>query len=337
MDFQIVLLGYTSTNPKHTNWYPWDRFKKVFDHLGYDNVWIEPNQIPQLNSNKRRILICWNLPDSLDLVKSGLYRKQDIIIQKLTSLSKYDSQVNWTKDPLNFFKNWRWTLYKITEELYDNGVNIYNFGCKTDIDTFPEKKRICDKLKDRQFWIPWGSSLYDWSEIQNMKPIIGNFKYDIGFVGSLWGTVGRGNIDSWSDFIKPLLNKYPNNHLAGVGQPNPTADDETHKSILKYSKLCPIVNAPSWQVEKGVQDRFWTVFTTGRFGVVDSEGIYDFFNEDEVVCETDPGEYVKKSIYYLENIDKQKPYILKVQERIKNEYNYYNTWKNILDKIIKDN
>ena len=83
-------------------------------------------------------------------------------------------------------------------------------------------------------------------------------------------------------------------------------------------------------------DRFWTVFSLGRFGVVDNEGVFDFFNEDEVVLETNPEEYVAKSLYYMKNVEKQLPYIEKIQKRIKAEYNQHEVWKNILKQINEE-
>ena len=53
---------------------------------------------------------------------------------------------------------------------------------------------------------------------------------------------------------------------------------------------------------RGVQDRFWSVFTSGRFGVSDTEGVYEFFNEDEVVVCTDPNEYYLKTHSQISNL-----------------------------------
>ncbi len=71
----------------------------------------------------------------------------------------------------------------------------------------------------------------------------------------------------------------------------------------------------------------------GRFGVADSLGAYDFYNEDEVVVATSAEEYIELSEYYIKNVDKQLPFIEKIQKRIREEYNWYHTWKNILENI----
>ena len=63
-------------------------------------------------------------------------------------------------------------------------------------------------------------------------------------------------------------------------------------------------------------DRFWTVFSLGRFGVIDNTGILDFYNEDEIVLATEKEEYIDKSLYYMNNVEKQKPYIEKILKRI---------------------
>ena len=329
----IYLLGYTKPH-QHTNWYPWLRFEKVLKHLGYDVRWVEKEDI---GNEKNRIFISWCEPDLVWLINEGIYKPGDVILQKLTALGNYDSNVTWgnTWDECEeWCKTWRWTPYKLVEDALDAGVNIYSFGCKTRYEEFPEKKRIVNKLEkeNRIFWVPWGSSLYDWDEIQNAKPVM-DFKADLGFVGSIWGKKGRGNIDSVEQFLQPLnTGKYTWN-LAGMGTQRGPVEDNEHKKILTSSKLCPIINALSWKVEHGIQDRFWSVFTAGRFGVADSPGVLDFFNEDEVVWSRHADEYKELSEYYIKNVDKQLPFIQKIQKRIKTEYNWYNTWDNIIKKL----
>ena len=87
-------------------------------------------------------------------------------------------------------------------------------------------------LKDRIFGIPWGSSLYNWDEIQNAQPIINNLEHDISWVGSIWGKPGRGNMDSFQSHLKPLF-ETPNLNLnlAGEGTQAGIVDNDTHKSI----------------------------------------------------------------------------------------------------------
>jgi hypothetical protein len=281
----------------------------------------------------RRIFICWNDPTSVELIKSNCVTKNDIILQKLTSLGKGMNNVNWGDDPKTYFKDWSWPLYKTVEHLYDKGFNVYGFGCKTFTEPFPEKDRICNKLKDRIFWITWGSTVYNQKEVADCKPVMDNFKYDVGYVGSKWGKAGRGNTDQWCKFIKPLLTDKVVS-LWGSGLQGQISNEQT-KVILSESKICPIIHAPSWVAERGIQDRFYTVFTTGRFGVVDNEGVYDLFDTDEVVCEVDPEKYVEKSLYYMDNVKEQFPYIEKVQKKIKEKYNFYDMWENIIESVKK--
>ena len=331
--FRVVLLGYTSTNPIHTNYWPWGMFAKVLKDLGYTVEWKELEDCRR-GQGHPRIFICWNKPNAQDIIEAGVYQPGDVILQKVTSLGRGDDGVSWGDDPLGFFKTWTWPTYQMVERLLDGGKNIYAFGCRTNVDLFPEKKRICKKLGKRLFWIPWGSSLFTWNEIVNAAPKMGGLAYDVCFVGSVWGQEGRGNIGSFFNYVRPLL-RGSLYLLAGRGTARGVVSNQEHKQMLQMSTLCPIINAPSWRAERGVQDRFWSVFTAGRFGVVDSEGVYEFFDEKDVVCETDPGEYIEKSRFFLENPAAQVPYIEKIQKRIKEEYNYYHTWANIIDTIIR--
>jgi len=331
----ITLLGYTGSN--HSHYWPQLRFFDVFKHAGYDVEWVNMNEVRQ--TNRPRIYITWNQPACDIVVARGLYnhKRGDVIIQKLTSLGAGDDHVNWGNDAMGFFQKWSWNTYKRVEYFYDMGVNIHAFGCKTVSEPFPEKHRIVSKLGDRVHWFNWGPCLYDYNELQNMKPIITDFKYDIGYVGMKWGSVGRGNIDSWETYIDPLVKEFSNNALAGAGNPMGQVSNEVHKEILTQSRLCPIMHCPSWIAEQGCQDRTYTVFASGRFGVIDNPGIYEFFDEKEVVCETDPGEYFEKSKYFANNIDAQIPYIETFQKRIKEELNFYVTWPRIIEKVWKEN
>ena len=42
-DYIITLLGYTRVNSdgsRHTNWFPWNRFKDVYETIGYKCEWV---------------------------------------------------------------------------------------------------------------------------------------------------------------------------------------------------------------------------------------------------------------------------------------------------------
>ena len=257
-------------------------------------------------------------------------KKYDIVFQKLTSLGKGMSNINWTKNSYNWNKNWKWPIYKTVEYLYDNGMNIYGFGCKTEYNDFPEKKRICEKLKDRIFWITWGGTPFNWENILNSEVKLTNLNNNISFVGSKWGCIGRGNIDAWNKYILPFEKKTNVfKRYGGIGSKKIT--DNEMINILSNSKLCPIIHAPSWQSEKGIQDRFYTVFLSGRFGICDNLGAINIFGKEiEEICEVDSKKYYNKSIYFYNNVDKQEKYIKFIKNKIKKEFNFYVQWYNIL-------
>ena len=337
-NYIITLLGYTSKFPKcHTNWFPWNRFNDVFKTIGYKCEWVNINNLKR--TGEKRIFITWNDPTALELYRTGKVNKHDIVFQKLTSLGKGMNNVNWTKNAHAWNKKWKWPIYKTVEYLYDKGMNIYGFGCKTNFNNFPEKNRICRKLKNRIFWITWGGTPFNWEEILNAKPNMTNLNKNISFVGSKWGKIGRGNIDAWDRYLKPfevLTNKFKKH--GGIGSEKIT--DEKMKNILKKSALCPIVHSPSWQSEIGIQDRFYTVFLSGRFGICDNVGAIDLFGKEiKYICEMNPINYYKKSIYFYNNIDKQKKYIDYIQKKIKKKNNFYVQWYDILTSnklIIKE-
>lgn len=332
-DYIITLLGYTKTQHKHTNWFPWNRFKDVFETIGYKCEWLEIENLHR--KNEKRIFITWNEPTSLELYKTHKIKEYDIVFQKLTSLGKGMNNVNWTKDPKEWCKKWNWPIFQTLEYLYDLGVNIYGFGCKTNYIDFPEKKRICEKMKDRIFWITWGGTPFTLKNILNSKPIMNTpeknvLEKDISFIGSKWGKVGRGNIDAWEKYLTPL-EKDGMIHYGGMGK---FVTDEDMVKLYQKTKLCPIIHAPSWQAERGIQDRFYSVFISGRFGICDNLGAIDIFGDEiEYICEEDPIKYYEKSIYFLYNMSEQLKYIEFIQTKIKKQYNFYVQWYNILSKI----
>jgi GR25 family glycosyltransferase involved in LPS biosynthesis len=332
-DYIITLLGYKQigeNGPEHTNWFPWNRFYDVFKTLGYKTEWVDLDSL--IRNNEKRIFITWNNPTSLELYQSGKVLKYDIIFQKLTSIG-VGMNANWGVNPVDWCKEWHWPIYKTFEYLHDLGLNIYAFGCKTSIQEFPEKHRICEKLKDKIFWMSWGGTPFDWDQIKNCKPCMENLTDDISFVGSKWGTIGRGNIDAWEKYISPLERcNYKFNSYGGIG--NNKVSDTEMVQMLKRSKICPIIHAPSWQAERGIQDRFYSVFLSGRFGICDNLGAVDIFGQEIAnICTEDPTEYLNKTIYYLENPEKQLQYIEVIQQKIKTEFNFYRQWEYILNNI----
>src|SRR4030043_1960336 len=333
----VILVGYQPRlfRKKHTNFWPWNYLTGTFRKLGYQTWHLNANKI---DHSKPHIYLCWNEPDTIHLFNKYNIHKDSVLVQKLTSFDGSPESVGkeWTDNPMKFFQEWHWPQYKKLDQLSNSGYRVYAFGAKTDVDSFPMKKMIVDKYKDRIFWIPWGTMTVSYDEIMNAKPVMDGFKYDLGFVGSRWGTMYRGNILEWDNWLQPLVDKAKTSVIAGRGTKLGPVSVAEHIDILKSSRLCPIIHAASWKVEKGIMDRFWTVFSLGRFGVIDNAGILDFYNEDEIVLATEKEDYIEKSLYYMNNVEKQKPYIEKALKRIQQEYNQHIVWKNILGKISSD-
>lgn len=333
----IYFTGYTKRlfRRPHTNFWPWQYIVNSINAVGFKAFHIKMSKI---DFSKPNIYICWNAPDSIELIEKYNPHPDSVIIQKLTALDTSSDSLSWQADNTNFrdkLVNWSWPQYKKLEYLEKSGYRFFGFGAKTDINSFPEKRRIIEKYSDRVFWIPWGSMTVPHNDIMNAKPILSNFKYDLGYVGSKWGTYSRGNVWEWDNFLQPLVDIADKSYVAGPGTNKGVVSVEKHIEILKSSAICPIIHATGWKAEKGIMDRFWTIHSLGRFGVSDNLGIYDFFHEDEVEVELEAEAYLDKSIYYMRNPEKQYPYISKVLNRIKNEYNQQFVWKNILKRVFK--
>jgi len=334
----IYLTGYIPKyffSRKHTNFWPWSYLTETFRLLGYNAFHINAGKI---DHKKPALYICWNSPDTLELISKYKPHRDSIIVQKLTSFdaSPESQGREWTPDPVNFFREWHWPQYLKLDQLNDSGYRFYAFGAKTDTDSFPEKKKIADKYRDRIFWIPWGTMTVSYQDIMKSVPITDGFRYDLAFVGSRWGTKYRGNISEWDTYLQPLIDSAGRSYIAGRGTRRGAVSVKEHVEALKQAALCPIIHATSWKVEKGIMDRFWTVFSLGRFGVTDNEGILNFYDEKDVVLALSPEEYIEKSLWYMKNPASQKPYIESAQRLIKEKYNQYEVWKAILSKIFSE-
>jgi hypothetical protein len=334
----IYLVGYIPKyffKRKHTNFWPWSYLAETFRQLGYNAFHVDAGKT---DHTKPALYLCWNDPDTIDLINKYKPHKDSILIQKLTSFdaSPESQGREWTSDPVSFFKAWHWPQYRKLDLLADSDYRFYAFGALTDTDSFPGKKQIVDKYRDRIFWIPWGTMTVSHQEIMKSAPVIDNFKYDLAFVGSRWGSRYRGNISEWDTYLKPIIDAAGKSYIAGRGTRKGSVSVRQHIEALKQAALCPIIHATSWKVEKGIMDRFWTVFSLGRFGVTDNEGILSFYEEKEVVLALSPDEYIDKSLYYMKNPVMQKPYIEYALRLIKEKYNQYEVWKTILPKIFSE-
>ncbi|MFH0842995.1 MAG: hypothetical protein V1903_10275 [Bacteroidota bacterium] len=334
----IYLTGYIPEyffSRKHTNFWPWSYLAETFRLLGYNAFHINAGKT---DHKKPALYICWNSPDTIELISKYKPHRDSIIVQKLTSFdaSPESRGREWTSDPVNFFREWHWPQYQKLDHLNDSGYRFYAFGAKTDTESFPEKKKIVDKYRERIFWIPWGTMTVSYHDIMKSVPITEGFNYDLAFVGSRWGTKQRGNISEWDTYLQPLIDSAEKSYIAGRGTKRGVVSVKEHVEALKQAALCPIIHATSWKVEKGIMDRFWTVFSLGRFGVTDNEGILSFYEKKDVVLAISPEEYIEKSIWYMKNRASQKPYIESAQRLIKEKYNQYEVWKAILSKIFSE-
>lgn len=335
----VTLLGYTAVKAdgdRHTNWFPWNRFFDAYREIGYRTEWIELPELERQGEN--RIFVTWNEPTSLELYESGKVRAGDIVLQKVTSLGKGMENVDWTGDAESWCRDWEWPLYRTVEYLADIGCAIHAFGCRTAPGISPEKDRIVDRLSDRMHWIPWGGTPFSWPEVLSAQPTIHEFTREAVFIGSKWGRVGRGNIDAWDRYLSPLekSKEIKFEKFGGIGQQMVSDDDMA--SILKTAKICPIIHAPSWQAERGIQDRFYTVFLSGRFGICDNLGAIDVIGDEIAeICTIEPQSYFEKTLHFANSIDEQIPYINHVQEKIKQFHNFYVSWFNLLMSLPEIN
>ena len=99
-------------------------------------------------------------------------------------------------------------------ETYVNlGYNVYGFGCKTKFEEYPENVFV--KMKNRIFGYH-GVYSFSLTEIINFEPKLNNLQNKIGFVGSKWGKIGRGNVDAWDKYILPLEKHFEFNKFGGL-------------------------------------------------------------------------------------------------------------------------
>jgi len=116
----VILVGYQPGlfRKKHTNFWPWNYLTETFRKLEYQAWHMNVNKI---DHSRPHIYICWNEPDTIQLLNKYHIHKDSILVQKLTSFdgSPESAGKEWTDDPLKFFQEWHWPQYQKLDQLSD--------------------------------------------------------------------------------------------------------------------------------------------------------------------------------------------------------------------------
>ena len=81
----IYFTGYTKRlfRRPHTNFWPWQYIVNSINAVGFQAFHIKMSKI---DFSKPNIYICWNSPDSIELIEKYNPHPDSVIIQKLTAL-----------------------------------------------------------------------------------------------------------------------------------------------------------------------------------------------------------------------------------------------------------
>ena len=77
----------------------------------------------------------------------------------------------------------------------------------------------------------------------------------------------------------------------------------------------------------------WAAGMVGWWWPEIEKAAYKAFKAGKKWFKGEPIEEIIQKLEAKKNIDKQLPFIEKIQKRIKKEYNWYHTWKHILENI----
>ena len=93
------------------------------------------------------------------------------------------------------------------------------------------------------------------------------------------------------------------------------------------------IDINSLHMPTAVNSRLFDVPMCGGFVITDyREGVYDLFNEDEIVCYKSIDDLKEKVDYYLKHPDERKKIITRARKRILNQHMYTHRVQNIIKK-----
>jgi hypothetical protein len=307
VEYVVIFVGNNDKNQSH--WMLWNRLCEIFNNIGHECKWMTHiNDVNKNNNddNEKTIFFVRNHIDNLKLIDSGKVNKNDIIFQKLEQKKTNNN-------------GWDWTSYKTVENLYDEGYNIYGFTNSLEIDNFPEKKRIIEKLNKRIIIIKAGGSSFDSNKIKNCVPVMEKLKKEMNVL------MDNKKYIELLEKSKYIINYQEHFQYYEI------------KDKLKNYAMCPILHTDLEREQKILNENFYNVFISGRFGICDNMTAVEIFGEEiKDICTEDPEEYYEKSIYYLEHPEEQLKYIETIQNKIKKKYNYSTQFDIFLNNINKN-
>lgn len=139
------------------------------------------------------------------------------------------------------------------------------------------------------------------------------YKTHLCYAGNYWPYKGK----NLAKFVLPLC--YPNTMLSvrifGQNWGSPSAvgncSEETLRNHYASAMAVPsIVEPHASQIINDLPQRYWQIPACGGFQIaMNAIGVYDIFNEDEIVTVNDPKEFLEKFVYFSENPDERLGYV----------------------------
>lgn len=296
MDTKYIITFLGKCDKNSPNWKLWNRFCDIFKNIGHQCKWI--NNFNEIIESDDNVFFTKSSDDTLKLIEINKANKNNIIFQKLEQNKIKNEDDN---------ESWDFSSYENIRNLYNEGYNIYGFTNSLNIDGYPEKKEIIDEVDGRIFTINAGGLSFATNKINNCFPETDNLIKEINIINK------NDDNNEYIDLLKKSDYK--------INYQEKFSYEQTKEKVGKY-ELCPIFHTDKEREQKILNENFYDVFISGRFGICDNMTAVEIFGEEiKDICTEDPEEYYKKSIYYLKHPEKQTKYITIIQNKIKEEIN----------------
>ena len=300
---KVILWGHKLHS--HTHSYIHFGFKKAFEYLNYETLWLDnTDNIDNIDFTNSLFITEGQVDSKIPLLNNCYYvlhncnlekyynniSFNNIILLKVYTNFKPTNSIKIENEELSFYDdNWlitTWATDLLPNEIQEN-INLLN-----------DNKIINDEPKTLQFI---GMPLYPWD-------LVDNFCKNNNILYRQCGGFSNNNVSS-----------------------------EENMKLIQSSYLSPAIQS-KWQVDNHyIPCRIFKNISYGKIGITNNKGVYELFNR-QVLFDTNIDELLKKSIIFENKTNDYKNHqITLLMEYVKNYHTYLNRIKCIFFLLNKLN
>lgn len=290
---QVVIWGHKLHT--HTHSYIHFGFKRAFDYLGYNTLWLDDNDdIEHINFKNTLFITEGQVDNNIPLLEDGYYVLH-----------------NCNCDKYKFIKN------KIILQVYTHDVIHKHNANKIDDNDLCYYKQDC-------LFMPWATDLLPYEIDENIELVKSesfqteNYISLIGCLVQPWDQVRTFCINNNIKFLQ----------IGGFDKNNVTTEENV--KILQKSIMSPAIQR-QWQVENGyIPCRIFKNISYGKMGMTNNLTVYNLFNK-KILYDKNIEKLMNKGIIFEQQSSEIKNNsLIPLMEYVKTNHTYLNRIKIIL-------